>query len=179
MPASGAEKRRRVHAAVEGFWWLIVVGVIAGSSLLGGFVGFHVVSRNSDLGLLGLLVGGAGGLVVVVNANRWLHLLRRWRLRRGGIRALATIATASTRRQRGPRAGTEWTVYTVHVRWRDPTNGIDHEGARVYRLANRDSMRAAEVLARGAHVPVVYAPGTPDRFLIDLPLAPTLADQVL
>jgi hypothetical protein len=180
--------RRWARAGIGLGWGVLMVVLLAaaifGGMLLGAWLGFDVLPHYNGghdvawLLAVGALAGVVVGLTIGHKGRGWVQAWRLHRLRRGG----GVTLTASVRRSdgnyvRNPRGGGV-TVYDVRVGWRDHQAG-EQERERQYKFWGRGAPAFEELVHSGAEVPVVYPPGRPDRFIVDIPFAPTMADQFL
>jgi hypothetical protein len=99
-----------------------------------------------------------------------LRLRVRW-LRRNGTEATATVTKFASKYVVGGRGGS-LTYYTVHVSW----HGTEHE--RRFRFWGRGSPTFERICARRRAVTVRFTQRHPDRFVLDIPYAPTMADLI-
>jgi hypothetical protein len=161
-------------------WGLTQAAILVALFLAGGLVGaIGSLVAPSVYGLpvsIGFTGGVVAGLVVNHYSRMWLLQLRLRLLRRRGRRVMANVVWVDEQyvAPRGPGA----TTYTVFVQWHDPVSGVDHEYERQYRFWGMGSNHF-EAVVDEQHLPVLYAPSRPSRFVIDIPFAPTSADFVL
>lgn len=172
-----------------GLIWAVVMLVSLAATTFGGMVagawlGFDVApavdgGRNvAWLLLVGAIAGVAAGLTIGHRGRGWVQAWRLHRMRRrSGVTITATVEQAPAQVIRNPRGGSV-TVYRVRVSWHDPQTG-HRTGHREYKFYGRRAPAFEQHIHRGARVPVVYPPTHPNRFVIDVPYAPTMADQFI
>jgi hypothetical protein len=154
---------------------LIVLGMIGGA-----FVGFDLIPHFGGHQTAGTLAVGAAagatlGLVVGHRGRGWLQALRLRRLRREGVTVTATVRSCHRRyiaSSRGP--GTS--VYDLTVAWHDPSSGPEQR-TRQYRFWGHGDADFEACVHYLAEVKVSYPAGRPHRFIVEIPYAPTMADQ--
>ncbi|HEY4022843.1 MAG TPA: DUF3592 domain-containing protein [Pseudonocardiaceae bacterium] len=154
------------------FFWCGVAGVYVSWDLLPYL--FHIGPDPYGV-LIGFAVGTVAGIWVCHRARMWLLRLRLRRLRRSGIEATATVTRLAKDYQANPR-GPGVTRYTVHLRWRDPQDGGSREQDRRYRFSGHGSPRFESTCAERTKVVVRYDHRHPDRFVLDIPFAPPMAE---
>lgn len=139
------------------------------------------VFSGHGIGLIvpvGFGTGVAIALVVNRSARIWLQRLRLRGLRAGGVTVKAEVTNLDREHtSAGRRPGS--TRYTVLVRWTDPATGRGCQGERRYRFTGKGSSGLESACAHGARVSVLYPPGRPSRFIIDIPFTPTMPDFFL
>jgi hypothetical protein len=172
-----------------GLIWTVLMLVslaatIFGGMLAGAWLGFDVAPRYDGgrtvpwLLLVGAVAGVASGLTIGHRGRGWVQAWRLHRMRReNSVTLTATVREATPKVIRNPRGGSV-TVYSVWVSWRDPFAG-EQNGMRQYKFTGRGSPDFEKRLHQGAQVPVVYPATHPNRFVIDVPYAPTMADQFI
>lgn len=127
---------------------------------------------------VGFGLGVTVALVVNHGVPSWLQRLRLRGLRTGGVRVKAEVTDLDRKHTAaGLRPGS--TRYTVLVRWTDPSTGRGCQGERRYRFMGKGSSGLESACAQRATVSVLYPPGRPSRFIIDIPFAPTMPDFFL
>jgi hypothetical protein len=163
---------------VWGLVELVILGAFFVAGGLVGALGFLVAPSIYGLPLsIGFVAGIVAGLMVNHHARLWLLHLRVRLLRRRGQHVMASVMWVDDQYAASGRGPGTMTC-TVFVRWQDPVSGDDHEYDRQYRFWGNGS-KHFEALVDEPSVPVLYAPGRPSRFVIDIPFAPTMADFVL
>jgi hypothetical protein len=177
--------RKPRRALTEVIWGLLQFVVIALLFFAGGVAGAYLTwdllphlagTRSSAGGVLpGFAVGVAAALTINHNARMWLQRLRLRRLRARGVEAQAAV-TRLRRSYLTSGRGPGTTTYTVFVRWLDPVTGDITDRERRYRFWGRGSRRFETVCAARSTVPVYYPRHRLERFILDVPFAPTMAD---
>jgi uncharacterized protein DUF3592 len=125
--------------------------------------------------LIGAVIGTALAVTVGRQGRRWVQRVRLSRMSDDGVTATAMVVWVDTRRDQGRLPGS--TVCMVYFAWFDP--GGEQLRERRYRFFAQ-GLRAFEVLVSpGTRVPVRYPRCRPDRFIADIPYAPTMADQFI
>jgi hypothetical protein len=76
-----------------------------------------------------------------------------------------------------PRGGGV-TVYRIRIGWHDLQCG-EQERERQYKFFGRGAAAFEELVRRGAQVPIAYPAGQPNRVIIQIRYAPTMADQFI
>ncbi len=168
-------------------WGLLILAVLATATfagmVAGAWLGFDVLPRFNGghhlqwLLLVGAIVGVTTGLTVGHRGRGWVQAWRLRRMRGANGPGTATVRRCSSRYVVNPRGGSS-TIYRVQVGWFDHLAG-EQERERQYKFFGRGSPAFEELVRAGAQVPVAYPPGRPHRFIIDIPYAPTMADQFL
>jgi hypothetical protein len=180
--------RRRVWTRIGlGLVWGVVMLVLFAALLFagmvaGGYVGFVLLPRyNGGHDVQAALAAGAVvGVVLAVTvchrARGWVQRLRLRLMRGHGVSAVATVVWGDELYTPGTK-GPGSIVYTVYFAWSDPSGQQLRE--RQYRFIGK-ALRAFETrLAVGARVPIRYPAARPHRFIVDIPYAPTMADQFI
>lgn len=172
---------------VIGLIWAVLMLLILGATTFGGMVagawlGFDLLPRYTGghdvpwLLLVGAVAGVAAGLTVGHRGRGWVQAWRLRRLRRrDGVTVAATVRSSTSQYLVNPRGGGV-TVYQVRIGWFDHLVG-EQERERQYKFYGRGEPAFEELVRRGAQVSITYPAGRPDRFIIDIPYAPTMADQ--
>jgi hypothetical protein len=125
---------------------------------------------------IGFIVGAIVGLWVCHSARRWLLRLRLRLLRRNGIAATATVTRLERDWRPGAR-GSGVTFYAVQLRWDHPSGEV-HKGEWRYRFIGRGSPGFEKTCADHKKITVRYREQRPDRFCVDIPFAPRMAELV-
>jgi hypothetical protein len=177
--------RRRVLVRVGiGLAWGVVMlavfaGIVFGAMVGGGYAGYVWAPRldgGHDIGpvlALAALAGIAAGIAVCHRARGWVQRLR---LSRCDVRTSARVVWRDRRFTASAR-GPGGTRYTVYLSWRDPAG--EQAGERQYRFMGHGPQDFASRVAVDGTVPIRYPAGRPHRFIIDVPYAPTMADQFI
>jgi hypothetical protein len=172
-----------------GLIWAVVMLVSLTATTFGGMVagawlGFDAAPHYDGghdapwLLLVGAIAGVAAGLTIGHRGRAWVQAWRLHRMRRRDtVTVTVTVRQATPKVIRNPRGGSV-TVYRVRVGWRDTLAG-DQDRLRQYKFFGRGAPAFEKLLHQGAQVPVVYPPSHPNRFVIDVPYAPTMADQFI
>lgn len=197
----GRRQRRREAVAAEalpawapdrnglrfgiGLIWTVVMVVILAAGVFAGLLlgaGLYELVRPHSRGDLSVLVplGGLAGTVLGISichlARGWVQRLRLSRLRLTGVAATGRV-TACLESYISNSRGPGMTFYRVTVAWTDESG--PHTGQRRYRFWGH-GVRTFDVLTeRGKEVQLRYPPGRPERFIIDIAYAPTMADQFI
>jgi hypothetical protein len=124
---------------------------------------------------LGLGAGTVAGLYVCHQARGWLQQARLRGLRAHGVSARTTACWLESEWFPSPRGGGV-TKYVAHVGWRDPGTGAVWQGERRYQFYGRGPRQLEAAFVDGNQVELHYPANRPERFVIDLPFAPTMAD---
>ncbi|MEV6844665.1 hypothetical protein [Actinoplanes sp. NPDC051411] len=155
-----------------------------GGMVAGAWLGYDVAPRYDGghdvqwLLLVGAIAGVTAGLTIGHRGRGWVQAWRLHRMRRRDtVTVTATVRQATPRVIHNPRGGSV-TVYWVRVGWRDPLAG-DQSGLRQYKFYGRRAPAFEAQVHPGAQVPVVHPATHPNRFVIDVPYAPTMADQFI
>jgi hypothetical protein len=186
MAGDGSD-RRWARFFIGLTWGLTTVAVLAAlifaGMLAGASAGFDVLPRldggRTSAGPLavGAAVGLIAGLVVGHRGRGWVQALRLRRLRRDGVVATGTVRGCSRRYIANPR-GPGTSVYSLTVTWHDPALGPQSH-TREYRFWGHGDAAFEECVPRGGRVTLRYPTGRPHRFIVDIPYAPTMADQFI
>lgn len=107
-------------------------------------------------------------------ARGWVQRLRLSRLRRTGAAATGHVIGRLDECAGNPR-GPGMIRYRVSVAWTDESG--PQMGERRYRFWGRGNRAFEALTERGAEVGVRYPLGRPRLLIIDIPYAPTMADQ--
>jgi hypothetical protein len=101
--------------------------------------------------------------------------VQRLRLWRGcDTSATASVVWRDRRYTAGSKGGSS-TLYTVYLSWPD----CERTGERQYRFYGDGPDDFAARTRLGATLPIRYPAGRPHRFIVDIPYAPTMADQFI
>src|SRR5690606_22065228 len=121
----------------------------------------------------GLLAGLGALTLITYRARVWLHRIRLRRLRRSGASAVANVVWLA-----GDTINpTMFEGYVVFVRWRDLAG--EHVGDRCYRFRDGAPHDFLRRLGPKQMVVVRYPTARPHRFVIDVPYAPSIADNFI
>jgi hypothetical protein len=172
-----------------GLVWAVLMLMILGAATFGGllagaWLGFRVLPHFDGghdvqwLLLIGAIAGVAAGLTIGHRGRGWVQAWRLRRIRRGGgVTVAATVRCFSSRYVRNPRGGGV-TIFQVRVGWLDHQGG-EQLGERQYKFYGRGEPAFVQLVQHGAHVQISYPTGRPGRFIVDIPYAPTMADQFI
>ncbi|BFU45649.1 hypothetical protein [Krasilnikovia sp. MM14-A1004] len=178
--------RRLTRVGADLLWGVVMLTVLA-ATVLGGMLGgtalgYGLLPRYNGgheipwlLGV-GACVGVVTGVVVCHRARGWVQRARMRMMRHRAVDAIADVVWCDYHYQVGTK-GPGSSRYTVYLSWRDPDG--QHTGERRYRFIGRGRDDFAHLVRRGGKVPIRYPAGRPHRFVIDIPFAPTMADQFL
>jgi hypothetical protein len=184
-PTASAPNRNGARFGIGLAWTIVmvlIVGVLVFAGLLLGAELLEWVHHRSDgdqswLVPVGGLAGAVLGISVCHLARGWVQRLRLSRLRRAGVTATGRVIARLDEYTSNPR-GPGMTVYRVSFAWTDDEAG-PQMGERRYRFWGRGNQVFEGLTERGAEVQVRYQPGQPRRFIIEIPYAPTMADQFI
>jgi hypothetical protein len=181
--------RPGARLAIGLVWGLLILAVLGVATFAGmvaaAWLGFDVLPRYDGghdvawLLVVGATAGVTAGLTIGHRGRGWVQASRLRRMRRDGAtaRTAATVRRCDSRYVINPRGGGV-TVYRIRVGWFDHQTG-EQERERQYKFYGHGVPAFEELVRRGAHVPISYPTGRPHRFIIDIPYAPTMADQFL
>lgn len=183
-PAAAAPARNGARFGIGLIWavvmTVIVVALIFAGLLLGAELYLQLHHRGgtdqSWLVPVGALAGTALGVSICHLARGWVQRLRLSRLRRTGSTATGHVIARLDEYVSNPR-GPGMTRYRVSVAWADESG--PQMGERHYRFWGHGDRSFEALTERGADVQVRYPPGQPQRFVIDIPYAPSMADQFI
>ncbi|GAA5194661.1 hypothetical protein GCM10023322_59560 [Rugosimonospora acidiphila] len=151
---------------------VVFSGIWFAGMLAGGYLGYELLPRLDGGHNVGIVLavfgisGVLGGIVVCHKARGWMM-----RLRLRGCTESATATVRWTRSFYGPRGGSS---HNIVVEWEDAAG--EHAGERQYRFVVTPSAHFTKRVELFARVPVRYPAGRPQRFIIDIPYASTMAD---
>jgi hypothetical protein len=187
MQESVTVDRSGARLAIGLIWGLLILAILGAVTfagmVLGAWLGFDVLPRFDGghdvqwLLLVGAIAGVTAGLTIGHRGRGWVQAWRLHRMRRANGPVTATVRRCSSRYVVNPRGGGV-TVYQVRVGWFDHLAG-EQERERQYKFYGRGAPAFEELIHQGAQVAVSYPRGRPHRFIIDIPYAPTMADQFL
>jgi hypothetical protein len=179
--------RRGARLAIGLTWGLLVLAILGAATfagmVAGAWLGFEVLPRYDGghdvqwLLLVGAIAGVTAGLTIGHRGRGWVQAWRLRRMRRDGSPVPATVRRRDSRYVVNPRGGGV-TVYQVRISWFDRLAG-EQERERRFKFYGRGDPAFEELVHPGAQLSICYPPGRPDRFIIDIPYAPTMADQFL
>ena len=159
---------------------LIVAVVFFAGLLLGAemYVSLHHRggADQSWLVPVGGLTGAVGGISICHLARGWVQRLRLYRFRRAGVTVTGHVIARFDRYTSNPR-GPGMTLYRVSVAGTDESG--PQMGERRYRFWDHGDRAFEALTERGTEVEVRYPVGRPRRFVVDIPYAPTMADQFI
>jgi hypothetical protein len=167
--------------AIGLLWGAAQAVLLCGPLLAGGLAAAYLTQAltgrpaSSTAALIGAAAGAGAGVLVCHKARAWLLEARLRRLRADGVSARGVVRRLDRQWSAGGRGGS-MTRYAAHVQWRDPATGERWQGERRYRFYGRGSRQLEAVLAAGEQVELRYPAGRPQRFVIDVPFAPVMAD---
>lgn len=183
-PAVSALNRSGARFGIGLIWTAVMVVIVAGLISAGLILGGELYLRLHHFGgadqswlapVLGL-VGALLGVSICHLARGWVQRLRLARLQRGGVTATGQVLARLDEYVANTR-GPGMTRYRVSVVWTDESG--PQIGERRYRFWGDGDRAFEELTERGAEVQVRYPHGRPGRFVIDIPYAPTMADQFI
>ena len=189
MERSTPVDRRGARLGIGLVWGLLILAILGAVTfagmVAGAWLGFEVLPRYDGghnvqwLLLVGAIAGVTAGLTIGHRGRGWVQAWRLRRMRResGTVTVAATIRRCNSRYVVNPRGGGA-TVYRIQIGWFDHLAG-EQERERQYKFYGRGVPAFEELVRQGAQVQISYPAGRPNRFIVDIPYAPTMADQFL
>jgi hypothetical protein len=183
-PAVSALSRRGARFTIGLIWTVVMIVIVAGLISAGLILGGELYLRLHHFGgadqswlapVLGL-VGALLGVSICHLARGWVQRLRLSRLQRTGVAASGHVLARLDEYISNTR-GPGMTRYRVSVVWTDESG--PQIGERRYRFWGRGNRAFEALTERGQEVQVRYPAGRPQRFIIEIPYAPTMADQFI
>jgi hypothetical protein len=184
VSVASAPDRNSARFGISLIWtvvMLVILGVVVSAGLLVGgelyeWLQHHGGGNQSWLVPVGALCGAVLGISICHLARGWVQRLRLSRLRRAGVAAAGHVTARLDRYVSNPR-GPGMTLYQVSVAWTDGSG--PQTGERRYRFWGHGDRAFEALTERGTEVQVRHPSGRPLRFAIDIPYAPTMADQFI
>jgi hypothetical protein len=182
--AASAPDRNGSRFGISLAWTVVmvlIVAILVAAGLLLGAELYEQLHHHSDgdqswIVPVGGLAGALLGISICHLARGWVQRLRLSRLRRTGVAATGHVVARLDEYASNPR-GPGMTVYRVTAAWTDEAG--PQMGERRYRFWGRGDRAFEALTERGAEIRIRYPSGRPQRFVIDIPYAPTMADQFL